>query len=361
MKKLFFAAYSLDIGGIETALVTLLNCLSKKYAITLCLEKKEGIFLDEISKNVEVIEYTPNNSKNIFFRKFWNMTKRIRFILTYRNKFDFSVCYATYSHTCNFTGKVASKNSALWVHSDYLTIFKNDEKKMKKFFKKLNYSQYQNIVFVSQQAKRHFDQIIKFQNTVTIYNLINTKKMLKQVEEPIAYKKDLKTVTFLNIGRHEEVAKKLTRLIEASKKLKNDGYSFRILLVGEGQDTIKYKKLVKKYHLEKEILFLGKQKNPYPYFKISDCLVLTSDYEGYPVVYQEAFVLGLPIITTEVSDSKQIIENKYGIVTKKNVEDVYCAMKQFCENGYAIKENFDTEKFNQEQLKKIEKLIEERK
>ena len=53
--------------------------------------------------------------------------------------------------------------------------------------------------------------------------------------------------------------------------------------------------------------------------------------------------------------------NKYGIVKKKNVEDVYCAMKQFCENGYAIKENFDTEKFNQEQLKKIEKLIEERK
>ena len=45
MKKLLFSAYSLDVGGIETALVTLLNELTKKqYEITLVLEKKQGIF-----------------------------------------------------------------------------------------------------------------------------------------------------------------------------------------------------------------------------------------------------------------------------------------------------------------------------
>ena len=41
MKKILFAAYSLDLGGIETALVTLINYLAKKkYYITLLLEKK---------------------------------------------------------------------------------------------------------------------------------------------------------------------------------------------------------------------------------------------------------------------------------------------------------------------------------
>ena len=41
MKKILFAAYSLDLGGIETALVTLINYLAKKqYDITLVLEKK---------------------------------------------------------------------------------------------------------------------------------------------------------------------------------------------------------------------------------------------------------------------------------------------------------------------------------
>ena len=48
MKKILFSAVSLDVGGIETALVTLLNHLANekeneeyKYEITLFLEKKE--------------------------------------------------------------------------------------------------------------------------------------------------------------------------------------------------------------------------------------------------------------------------------------------------------------------------------
>ena len=48
MKKLLFGAYSLDIGGIEKALVILVNKLQEKgYDITLVLEKKQGIFLNE--------------------------------------------------------------------------------------------------------------------------------------------------------------------------------------------------------------------------------------------------------------------------------------------------------------------------
>ena len=35
MKKILFSAYSLGLGGIETALVALLKDLSKKYEITL--------------------------------------------------------------------------------------------------------------------------------------------------------------------------------------------------------------------------------------------------------------------------------------------------------------------------------------
>ena len=309
MKKIFFSTYSLDIGGIETSLVTLLNRLSEKYCITLCLEKKEGIFLDQINENIKVIEYTPNCSKKVFLRKLINMIKRIKFILKYKNQFDFSVCYATYSLACNFTSKLASKNSALWIHNI---------DKMKEFFDNLNYQKYKHIVFVSQTAKENFNKIMNCKNTVTIYNLVNAKNILKKSEEAIELsKQEADCITFLNVGRHEEKAKKLTKLIECAKKLKEEKYNFKILMIGAGQDTQEYKELVKKYDLEKEVIFLGKKKNPYPYFKISDCIILTSDYEGYPVVYQEAFVLNLPIITTDVSDSRLDVANKYGIVTRK--------------------------------------------
>ena len=55
MKKVLFSAYSLDIGGIETALLTLLNELAKKrkYKITLVLEEKQGVFLNDLDKRID--------------------------------------------------------------------------------------------------------------------------------------------------------------------------------------------------------------------------------------------------------------------------------------------------------------------
>ena len=75
MKKLLFSAYSLDVGGIETALVTLLNELAKKqYEITLVLEKKQGIFLEDIDKKIRIIEYLPSNNKNVFLLRNRNIS-----------------------------------------------------------------------------------------------------------------------------------------------------------------------------------------------------------------------------------------------------------------------------------------------
>ena len=67
MKKILFTAYDLNVGGIEKALVTLLNKLND-YDITLVLEHKEGIFLNLIPKNIKVIEYKVSTSKFTIFR-----------------------------------------------------------------------------------------------------------------------------------------------------------------------------------------------------------------------------------------------------------------------------------------------------
>ena len=53
MKKLLFAAVTLDVGGIETALLTLLNSLVENYEITLVLEKKQGLFLNDLNPKIK--------------------------------------------------------------------------------------------------------------------------------------------------------------------------------------------------------------------------------------------------------------------------------------------------------------------
>ena len=358
MKKLLFAAHSLGLGGIETALITLLEELVKKeYEITLVLEKKEGIFLDTLNKKIKVIEYTPSNNKIVPVRKFLNLCKQLKFKLKYKNKFDFAAAYATYSLSNGFVARTASQNSALWVHIDYLTKNENDEAKTRNYYKELKSEEFNKIVFVSKESRDNFLKLFPHCKEKAIYcnNLIDGKKILEKSEEKIQESKQ-EITTFVNIGRHDEKQKRLTKLIEAAEMLKKDGLDFRILFVGDGQDSKLYKEMVKNKKLEDTIIFLGKKKNPYPYYKISNCVVLTSDYEGYPVVFLESMILKKPIITTKVSDYEQI-EGKFGVVTTKNVNDIYIAMKNFIQNGFEIKEEFNYQKYNEEILQNLEKLF----
>lgn len=370
MKKLLFSAVSLEVGGIETALVTLLNYLASQYEITLILEKKQGIFLDSLNPNINIIEYTPNASKIVPLRKAINLIKQIKFKKQYKNKFDFSCCYATYSKPASFVARTASANSALWVHSEYMTAFKNDKEKYIKFFDEIKVNDFKNVIFVSNNAKNIFVKTCQeienikpeykdIQNRVkVINNLINYQDIIEKSKEEVTDVKKEDIYTFLNVGRHTEEDKKITRIIESAKKIKEDGIKFRIILIGDGKKTSQYKELVEEYNLKEEIIFLGRKKNPYPYYKIANCFLLTSEYEGFPVVYTEAMVLGLPIITTDVSDSKEVIEDKYGIVVKKDITSIYNAMKKAITEGLDCKEVFNGKEYNTNIEKQILGIIE---
>ena len=359
MKKLLFAAYSLDLGGIEKALVTLANKLQKRgYDITIVLEKKQGIFLEELNPEIHVIEYAPNESKNIIKRKVMNLIKRMHFILQYQNQFDFSASFATYSSSSSFVSRIASKNSCLWGHANYLTLFDEQEEEVKNFFKEKKYYQFKHIIFVSKEGKESFVKIfpeIK-ERTIVCNNLIDGKKIIEMSNETIDMPKSQERFTFINVGRHDEKQKKLTRIIMAAKVLKKEKYEFKILFVGDGQDNQLYRDLVKKEKLEDVIIFLGKKQNPYPYIKQADCVVLSSDYEGYPVVFLESFILNKPIITTKVSDYEEI-EEGYGMTAEKNERDIYEKMKEMIEKGFKIEKKFDIKKYNEEIIKKMEQIF----
>lgn len=356
MRKILLSAKNLKIGGIEKSLVNLIDYLvNNNYNVTLVLEEKKGEFLNEISNKVKIICYTPSKFKIV------NLFKRFGFLLKYYNKFDTSISFATYLKSGSFVARMASKNSILWCHADYLSLFNGDKLKVKDFFEELYYDYFSKIVFVSKKAQSTFLDVFPEQkNTFYCNNLVDYNKIYKQSEEKIDIKYEPNIVTFLNVGRHDEKQKKLTRIIGAAKKLKNRNYEFRIIFVGDGKDTNKYKKIVKKYNLDDRIIFVGKKENPYPYYKISNCVVLSSDYEGYPVVFLESYILNKPIITTNISDFEDI-QNGRGIVTNKNVEGIYKAMEKFICNGYYIKTPFNVREYNKNVENTLDSILETRK
>ena len=85
---------------------------------------------------------------------------------------------------------------------------------------------------------------------------------------------------------------------------------------------------------------------------------MSSAFEGFPTTFGEAMTLGVPLITTDVSDAKELIDNKYGIVVVNNDEAIYDGMKEFLDNGFKVEKKFNPKKYNEESMNKLYQVIE---
>ena len=351
----------LSVGGMEQALINLLNMSDFKtnYKIDLYLgysvEKK---YLKSIPDGIKV---------HLLCKGKWNLFSKIlvgtKMICTYINllvnpyKYDVSICYAYQHGILSKLARLSSKNNIIFVHNDLLKCRTPDE--LKKLKRKVRFEKFAKIVCVSNGTKKSFNKVYpNYDGKIfVINNYINGDKILTLSKEKVTDLKKAKDITFINIGRHEEKAKKITRIIEASEKLFNEGYIFRVILVGDGQDHNLYSELIKKKKLTKKVFMLGKKVNPYPYLKLSDCFILSSEYEGYGLVLDESRILNVPIISTDVADSKKIMNEGYGILCENSLEGIYLGMKKYLDKGYKIKNKFDYKKFNNDITIKLNKLV----
>ncbi|MBQ9071776.1 MAG: O-antigen ligase family protein [Bacilli bacterium] len=352
-KRILFCANDLRIGGIEKALITLLKNIDyNKYDVDLMLETKSGELLNEVPVCVNIIEYNTSCNKNILVRKISNILKRIKFVFNNYMTYDASICYATYSYPGNVLSKLASKNCSLFIHSNYTQIYKDIEE-FKYFFNSRKINKYRKIIFVSNEAKDDFINVYKNlkNKCIVINNLVDYKAIIKKSNEKIDYIKSNKT-TFVFVGRLEEEAKKVSRLINVFNELKD----VELLIIGDGEEKEKYEKLIK----NKNIKLLGLKLNPYPYMKIADYIILTSDYEGFPLVYPESIVLNKKIITTiDVSDDEISIPNRFGYIVSKNEKTMIKQIKDIVVNDNLKLEKLDFNKLNTNRMRNLEKIFDE--
>lgn len=368
-KKILFTAYNLGIGGVEKALVNLLNNMDyNKYDVTLYLQLASGEFLDQVDKNVKIYGYNLSKLKNKILKRISNILKYLFILIKNFKKYDFSCCYAPGYPLSSILALFGSSSNAAWLHTNISTYMSQSDwyekvrgkktedttKKVKYFVNRMYFRQFKNKIFVSQNAMNAYLNIYPKDKCKVIYNIIDGKEIIEKSKIEIELKKD-NVKTFIHVGRHTESDKRITRIINAAEKLKKD-YNFKILLVGDGIDNSLYREMVKKLKLEKYVIFLGKKTNPFPYYKISDALILSSKFEGYPTVFLEAMILNIPIITTNVSDAENDIKDKYGIVVDNNDDSIYYGMKMFLDKSYKFKK-FDYSDYNSENIKKMEEIF----
>lgn len=170
--------------------------------------------------------------------------------------------------------------------------------------------------------------------------------------------------TFIFIGRLVR-DKGINELVNAAKRLYEEGFSFRILLVGSFEDDLdplfpETKDIIQNASY---IEFVGKKNDVRPWLAASDALVFPSYREGFPNVVLEAGAMGLPSIVTDINGSREIIEQDYNgvIVPVRNIEALYEAMREFLENPKKVSEmalkarNLIGERFEQKYVRQCQK------
>lgn len=96
-------------------------------------------------------------------------------------------------------------------------------------------------------------------------------------------------------------------LVEALASVVRHFPHLRIVLVGDGELAGEVKKQVSAAGLNDTVHFLGSRRDVPELLAASDSFILPSLWEGMPVALVEAMATGLPIITTAVSGTNQVM------------------------------------------------------
>ena len=165
---------------------------------------------------------------------------------------------------------------------------------------------------------------------LTEFDLIKIKKINKNticIFNPVTLENNetssLNTQTILCVARYSIEHKGLDYLIEIASKLPTN---WKIKLVGSGNaaEREEVMRLVENWDAQNKIELCGnlhgdELKNCY---KESSIYLMTSRWEGFPLVLAEAMSFGLPVVAFEQTGSKQVLQNgEFGIIIEQGKID----------------------------------------
>ncbi|MDT8365610.1 MAG: glycosyltransferase [bacterium] len=96
-------------------------------------------------------------------------------------------------------------------------------------------------------------------------------------------------------------------LIDAFSKIENLGEGSFLLIVGDGEDRGMLEDRAREKGVDQRVIFSGFRPDTMPLLGISDAFVLSSLWEGGPLVILEAMAAGLPVVSTRVGDAASMV------------------------------------------------------
>ena len=362
-KKILIRIGSLRHGGAEKVLVTFLKNLPKdKYEIDLLLNLYSGKYLPEVPTWINVLylnkgemittnrlQDIPVKAFRVIYQKLLKQFPKLLYQFILKGKkydVEFAAIHGFRDEILN--SPIQSSKKLVWIHNDLkkTELYHYTDEEFRKFFG------FDKIMVISEKIERDFDILTQNQaekeKIVRIYNPLDTEEIVLKSQEPRSKKQEARSKnsnlgtqnsepTFVSVGTVFP-QKGFDRLLKVHKRLLDEGFHHKILILGDGYDFENIKDLQKALGVTETSTLFGFTDNPYPQIKNADFYILSSRYEGFPTVLFEAITLKKNIIATDVSGVREMLDDgKLGLIVENSDEGIYLGMKKALENP----ESFD--------------------
>ncbi len=350
MKKILIVNNNLEVGGIQKSLVNLLKAEHKNYDITLLLFSRSGALLSEVPADIKII--SPKNCYKMLglskaelmkhplllfvktilmkYAKLFSRRQAMKLLGIFQKKISGYDTIISYSHLTNHKNfangcgdfvldKTVCDNKVCLIHCDYLnsgfmTSQNNEE-----------YELFDKIACCSDSVKERFIQGsgIDVSKVCTLKNFCDPDIIPMSEEDVQIYDKDY--INIVSVARLS-VEKGIDRAIDALHSINRSDIHYHIVGDGPQRELLKSKVTEKK--MDAQIFFYGEQKNPYKYMTDADYLLVPSLHEAAPIVFDEARVLGIQVITTNTSSAEEMVGMYGGYVCENTLEGIESVLVQ---------------------------------
>ena len=202
-----------------------------------------------------------------------------------------------------------------WLHNSYEALFGDNShyyigaKRRRHYiyqFRKLD-----NVVVLCQDDSNRFQKYDKLFTPTVIYNPLTLKP---------GNRSQGNSKRFLTIGRFTPLHKGIDLLIEAFHIFAQKNHDWQLDIVGGGEQKETLLKIINRYQLEDRITIHPFTNKIQDFYSNAQVYVLSSRWEGMPLVLVEAMSHGLPIITSDLPVCQEILDDFGMYFPNSNIE-----------------------------------------
>ena len=293
IKVLFVLNHFRYSNGVASALLNLIkNLPEEKYDIhVLAIYEFDREFAQPVIDRITVVP-----GLNRYFKGLDRIVSAFPARMLYRyfikEKYDLEIAFQ-YGIATIMLSVSDNPNRICWMHG-------YDEKMaLRKYYKT-----YKRIVTVSEAGRNKLEKDgFPPAQIDYCYNIIDEIRIQNLSSESVELSTD--KLLIVSVGRLSP-EKGYLRFLESIHKLGDLKNNAEFWIIGDGPEKERLELFIQDHRLSGCVKLLGSRKNPYKYLRMADLYFCSSLHEGFSTTCQEAAILGVPVVSTNVDGAEEL-------------------------------------------------------